>query len=340
MSCFVSVIIPVFNAERYLKECLNSIISSHAFSDIEVLLIDDGSDDGSPEICDSFSNEHDNIRAFHVVNGGVSNARNIGIAQAKGEYITFCDADDYYLNDVLNLSVQVLKAHNPDMLFYDFIYEQSSESLKVNYGFDKNVCFKDNDRLFKYMLYHDNFNSSCNKFFKSSMIHIFGIDFKTGQKHGEDRDFVLKFLSVAETAYYLPEEGYFYRYVKSSAVNSSRTDYFDNIYYELNFKQSIGKKFNLPSELVKDISEKTAVRNAISGVFSASKSNFEAYMKSVKSLIKNQQLMDVIRANDDVVLYNFAHKKVLYYILKKQVIKCFVYIKVMELKEKLYRLIH
>lgn len=91
----ISVIVPVYNAEKYLHQCVNSVLDQ-TFTDFELLLIDDGSTDSSGVICDKYATEDNRIRVFHKENGGVSSARNLGLDNAKGEYLIFLDADDYW----------------------------------------------------------------------------------------------------------------------------------------------------------------------------------------------------------------------------------------------------
>ena len=97
----ISVIIPVYNAEKTLHRCIDSILAQ-TFSDFEVLLIDDGSKDKSGEICDEYARKDSRIKVCHKENGGVSSARNMGLDNAKGEWITFVDADDYIASDFLS----------------------------------------------------------------------------------------------------------------------------------------------------------------------------------------------------------------------------------------------
>ena len=91
---FISVIIPVYNAESTLNRCITSILKQD-FQDYEILLINDGSSDGSGAICEQFADFDERIRVFHKQNGGVSSARNFGLKNARGKWITFIDADDY-----------------------------------------------------------------------------------------------------------------------------------------------------------------------------------------------------------------------------------------------------
>lgn len=92
----ISVIVPVYNTEKYLRRCIDSILAQ-TFTDFELLLVDDGSKDNSGAICDEYAKKDPRVRVFHKENGGVSSARNLGLDEAKGEWIAFVDSDDYIL---------------------------------------------------------------------------------------------------------------------------------------------------------------------------------------------------------------------------------------------------
>ncbi len=98
----VSIIIPVYNAERFVSRCIESVLSQKN-TNFELLLIDDGSTDKSKFICDDYARRDDRIHVIHKQNGGVSSARNTGLSLAKGEWVSFVDADDYLSNDFLNI---------------------------------------------------------------------------------------------------------------------------------------------------------------------------------------------------------------------------------------------
>ena len=99
----VSIIVPVYKAEKYLNRCIDSILAQ-TFIDWELLLIDDGSPDKSGEICDEYSKKDQRIKVFHKSNGGVSSARNLGLDHVKGQWITFIDADDYIDSSFCNIN--------------------------------------------------------------------------------------------------------------------------------------------------------------------------------------------------------------------------------------------
>lgn len=123
----ISIIVPVYNAEKYLHKCITSILSQ-TFSNIEVLLIDDGSIDNSGLICDEYAAIDTRIRVIHKDNGGVSSARNVGIENAKGEWITFVDSDDWIVNTMYEEMYQTAMLDNADVVYCDInmIYADSN----------------------------------------------------------------------------------------------------------------------------------------------------------------------------------------------------------------------
>lgn len=112
----ISIIVPVYNTEKYLSACLDSILTQ-SFTDFELLLVDDGSTDKSGEICDEYAQKDSRIRVFHKENGGVSSARNLGIEEAVGDYLHFVDADDIVLSGAYEyLNTVIWEYSRPDII--------------------------------------------------------------------------------------------------------------------------------------------------------------------------------------------------------------------------------
>ena len=110
----ISVVIPVYNIEEYLERCVNSICAQ-TYPNLEILLVDDGSTDGSGALCDALAEKDTRIRVFHKVNGGSSSARNVGVAQARGDYIGFVDSDDYISENMYELLYEAIKKNDVKM---------------------------------------------------------------------------------------------------------------------------------------------------------------------------------------------------------------------------------
>lgn len=112
----VSIIVPVYNVENYLKKCLDSIINQ-SYTNLEILLIDDGSTDASGVLCGKYAEKDSRVKIFYKENGGLSSARNMGLDHAEGEYITFIDSDDYLAEDAIESLVTSLEKHQADISF-------------------------------------------------------------------------------------------------------------------------------------------------------------------------------------------------------------------------------
>lgn len=149
MRCdLISVIVPVYNVEKYLVKCIESIVNQ-TYSNIEIILVDDGSSDLSSKICDEYSEKYDNITALHKNNGGLSSARNYGIDNCNGKYITFIDSDDYISNIFIQTLYNAAKNRNADLVisglknFYDDkIVEEDNIDLNVEKIITKEVALK------------------------------------------------------------------------------------------------------------------------------------------------------------------------------------------------------
>lgn len=116
--CFFSVIMPVYNAAAYLEEAINSVLGQ-TYRDFELILVDDGSNDGSAVKCDQFAQQDHRIKVVHIQNSGISNARNVGMKMAKGEYLAFCDHDDEYSSVLMETVRQYIDAYDrPNVLKY------------------------------------------------------------------------------------------------------------------------------------------------------------------------------------------------------------------------------
>lgn len=120
----VSIIVPIYNVEKYLSKCIESILSQ-TYKNIEIILVDDGSPDNSPQICDEYAKKDDRIIVIHKANGGVSSARNAGIDIATGKYIGFVDPDDYIENNMYELMMNKIEEYQANIVIcgYDYINE-------------------------------------------------------------------------------------------------------------------------------------------------------------------------------------------------------------------------
>lgn len=128
---FVSVIIPCYNVEAYIKECVKSV-TVQTFTDIEIIIVDDGSTDQSPQICDELAKKDERIRIVHKTNGGLSDARNVGTKLAAGEFVFYLDSDDTLVPEALSLLYDIAKERKADIVQGNFYYDYSQYLLVDN----------------------------------------------------------------------------------------------------------------------------------------------------------------------------------------------------------------
>lgn len=245
MKYLVSIIVPVFNTERYLKECLDSVIAQ-SYKQWELILIDDGSYDGSSVICDEYAMKDDRIRVFHKNNTGVSDSKNLALDNSSGEYIMFLDSDDFWCDDyVLEKLVNVADTYNLDIVRGEYkCVDEKSKALKKQF-----IC-KDREKyaekiissydFLKYVIKGEYFLVLC--LFRSSIIR--DIRFQKGRIFLEDMQFLSLSLIKELRCLYLPLIQ-FYAYRKHGGSMSSRID-----------SQKINDSFEL-CDFFHDLAERT-----------------------------------------------------------------------------------
>ena len=180
----ISIIVPVYNVGHYLARCIDSIIHQ-TFEDFEVLLIDDGSTDKSGNICDEYALKDQRIKVIHKVNGGVSTARNAGLKNASGEYISFVDADDSIHPRFLELLYQTITSYNADIAFCD--YKTRNNTIISDDDSDKPRTEVKEIGHIDYM-YDRNHNNIFTKIYRSAILENHFFD--PLMKYGEDAVFI------------------------------------------------------------------------------------------------------------------------------------------------------
>lgn len=207
----VSIIVPVYNTEKYLDECIQSILDQ-TYSNFELLLINDGSSDRSGEICDKYALKDERIKVFHQKNEGVSTARNLGLDHATGEWITFVDSDDYIGQDYISEFVKLEREEN-------IIYLNTTKIIngnKTNIFSIKNSSYTIKNFVNKYMITSLGYVHS--KFFKRKPIHEHKIRFDNNLSFAEDCLFILELLKFSDSIFLSDINKYYYRDTPGSLV--------------------------------------------------------------------------------------------------------------------------
>ncbi|MBQ2944591.1 MAG: glycosyltransferase family 2 protein [Ruminococcus sp.] len=206
MSIF-SIIVPVYKVEEYIDKCVMSILNQ-TFSDFELILVDDGSPDNCPELCDEYAKQDSRVKVIHKPNGGVSSARNEGVKIANGDYIWFVDSDDY----VQENSLEVL---------CDYISKTSADLYVFEHGFNEFYELKDMNGLLCDHYYKYDFGfEPWNKVYKRSLITDNKLFFDTQEKVGEDLLFNINYYTKMNSCLFIPEKLYHYVVRENSAMTT------------------------------------------------------------------------------------------------------------------------
>ena len=198
----ISVIVPVYNTAQFLPHCIESILSQ-SFTDFELLLIDDGSTDGSGKICDAYAEKDNRIRVFHKENGGVSSAGNLGLDNARGEWVTFVDSDDWVEDDYFQIPFE----ENADLYVQNWIFANGD---KMEYYQRQFIGYEDYCAFLKENIHTDTFRTVCCFFLKEKIIQDKRIRFDVHHRLGEDTLFVMDYYKIAKSIQIMDNS--FYKY--------------------------------------------------------------------------------------------------------------------------------
>lgn len=214
----ISIIVPVYNVEKYLKDCLSSILNQ-TFSNFELILVDDGSQDDSGKICDEFALKDNRIKVIHKENGGQSSARNIGLDIAKGEYIIFVDSDDVIATNMFEILFNIICETNTDIVTCKYIRFFLTTEISINENVNSNrVDILNTDTIMKELVNNEKVNfSPCAKIYKKELFN--SLRFQEGIIF-EDMQLLYQLWATIEKAAITDSILYFYRNNPTSTLNS------------------------------------------------------------------------------------------------------------------------
>lgn len=218
---FFSIIIPIYNLECYIERTILNILNQN-FLDYELILVNDGSTDETFNIINNIAKKNDKIKTINKENGGVSSARNLGLKKANGKYIYFLDGDDKIENDLLSNAYSKLKNNDIDIYSFGFDIVEANGKLKKKFSFYEydNEIFSSQEfqKLYLRKKIRQHICSFC---VKRNLILNNSITFNESATHGEDQEFQLKIISVAENIYYKAKAFYHYLDREDSATNQN-----------------------------------------------------------------------------------------------------------------------
>ncbi len=231
-SGLISVIIPVYNVEEYLKECVDSVLSQ-TYENYEIILINDGSTDSSGKICDEYAEKNDKISVVHKENGGLSDARNKGLSLANGKYVYFLDSDDYIIPEAFAELVLIIEKENSDFVFFDAkSFEDGNKSFNIEQRYirKKEYGAAKGEEVLMNLLDNKEYHSAvplC--FIKKAFLEKARLRFITGIFY-EDTVFTYELFMLSNMVSYCSKALYHRRYRKASIMTSPKSQkYFDSI---------------------------------------------------------------------------------------------------------------
>jgi glycosyltransferase involved in cell wall biosynthesis len=268
-SPLISVIIPVYNVELYLKQCIDSVINQ-TYKNLEIILVDDGSPDNCPQICDDYAKQVNRIVVIHQKNQGLSAARNTGLDVCKGDFIYFLDSDDFIRENAIENLMNAL-TENPDCaiaISYFTAYENQMEKIyRSDWLFDKPRLIKSQEFANRLVLEKSN-HAACAKLYKKEIFEK--IRFQMGKKN-EDSLLNVDLVPIIEQYKYscieIPDYSYFYR-IREEGICRNLNEIFDfhiieNLDYAIMKFQNreelvaalINKKFMITASLLERVYE-------------------------------------------------------------------------------------
>lgn len=228
----ISVIIPVYNAEPFLKECLDSVLDQ-TYENVEIVCVNDGSKDNSLSILNEYKEKHDNIIVIDQPNGGVSSARNAGIRASSGKYLQFLDSDDLLAPKTCESLCRAAQVYNADIVRFKYTYFKDGEtpdvSKELEYGL-YNLEHYNHQETENPFLTNSDYNISCNKVWKKSFLIDNNLFFDERVRLGEDSLFSFMAFIRTNTVVIDKNTYYYYRKGNSQSAMSSATNkkWFDN----------------------------------------------------------------------------------------------------------------
>lgn len=246
MGVKISVVVPVYNAERYLKRCIESLVCQ-SFEDFEIILVDDGSTDGSSRLCDLYAESNEKVRAIHRENGGLGAARNSGLEAAVGEYVLFTDSDDYVSADMLEKLYAATAEYGADAVYGGMCYDTKGRITRSQ-GVGSLTVWRGENRVMELLLdliavkpgkTKDTIMeiSACRALFRRTIFEKNHIRFVSEREFiSEDLIFDMDFLPRCGCVAAIPDAVYFYTFNPKSLSKSFRTDRFKRdkeLYFEV-----------------------------------------------------------------------------------------------------------
>lgn len=308
----ISVIVPIYNVEPYLRQCLDSIVSQ-TYRNLEIILIDDGSPDNCGAICDEYAANDPRVTVIHKQNGGLSAARNDGIAQAAGDWIAFVDSDDWCEHDYYEQMLRSAQQNDADLIFAYGYYVDYPDRVKKVRTFPKCFAAKDEESLelltVKTLLPGKScgvaFGYPWDKLYRKESIIKNQILFDESQKAWEDCWFNFRYFDRASKIVCVPAVGYHYRQTVSSITRGYNSKALVTMCNVISVIEAYAKQNGLYGHKLEAVKEVPipAMINILKSYFSpANRASYSDIAKSVKAMKKLPYFHEAIWSKENEFL--------------------------------------
>ncbi|WP_289129529.1 glycosyltransferase [uncultured Clostridium sp.] len=320
----ISVIVPIYNVEKYIHRAIDSILTQ-SLTEFELILINDGSQDRCGEICNEYAQKDSRIKVIHKNNGGVSSARNVGIENSSGQYIGFVDPDDYIDKEMYEKLYNSIKKEDSEIAISSFSYIINGKEEPQDIS-NKKLIFNKNEAINNYFnnTYPFNYSFLCNKLFKKELFD--GIRLNTKILVQEDTEIMIKLYNKSNRVSYIGEPLYFYELRNGSATSNKISR------GKITTEQAFLQVFNYTKENLPQFKSKALLKyiscffNIIIEIIKNYDEYQDEYYKLIKKLklrykevISNQQIPLKYKIHSSLLL--FSPKLYKFYIQKSLKIK-------------------
>ena len=318
----VSVIIPVYKTEKYLELAVNSVLNQ-TYKNIEIILVDDGSPDNCPQLCDALAEKYDCIKVVHKENGGLSSARNTGIENATGEYLYFLDSDDTIIDCTIADMVEIAEKENSDVVLPNTYYKvyEDSDKKELAYHFTEDLFESDpRDYAIEILMGKVRGHRSTAVLYRSNVIIENNIRFPLGLI-AEDFFFMMDLMAIANKLSF---------YTKPSLLNLKRSGSITSEYHP-GFEKTIWlmdekaieflNKTNIKNEKSMKKVDDLLCRSTIAYIFkimsSQNKMDYKEKEKIARELLNHKNTRNVWRKNHPIPYFKSKKTKLVFAVIYK-----------------------
>lgn len=316
----ISVIVPIYKTEKYIRRCVDSILMQ-TYKNLEIILVDDGSPDRCPEICDEYAKKDNRVKVIHKQNGGLASARNAGLDMATGCYIGTVDSDDWIENQTYETAMAIMQKHNPDLIkwcYYKVLSGNKKIAKKINYtsgliiGDDKEKFLSDT------LSSQAMGNNLVTCLFKRKIIEDKNLRIPENISMEEDLYFLTSYILNCSSVYTLPNVFLYNYFQNQQSITKNYSDkYKDSILIAIKEMKQLLKQTNQNFEILYKAYMSRLADTIFYLIMIIEKSDKPLLKKEqeLKEFLMNQEIMIYVE-NIHVNKYSF-YKKFIFYLVKK-----------------------